>query len=73
MGNDWKGLLHIDHLDYMKYRSNLTDQTGTDARGYYGISILIPRGVKICTQNEDNRQGQNIIRNDTKMHNCTLS
>ena len=35
--------------DYMKCRQNVTDPqaqrlTGTDARGYYGISILIPQG-----------------------------
>ena len=27
MGNDWQGWLHIDHIDYMKYRPNLTDPT----------------------------------------------
>ena len=26
-------------------------QRDTEARGYYGISILIPQGVKMCSQN----------------------
>ena len=55
-GYDWQGWLHIDHIDYMKCRSNLTDQTDTEARGYYEISILIPKRVKIYAQNEDKYQ-----------------
>ena len=50
-------------------RSNLTDQTGTVARGYYGISVLIPQEGKNSYRKwrQKIRQGQNVIQNDTNV------
>ena len=56
------------HSDYTKFRLNLIDQTGTEAGEYYGISILIPQGVEICTQNKYEIQGQTTIQNAIITH-----
>ena len=44
--------------DYMKYRSNLTDQQAQRQTGTEPRESNLPQGEKICTQNED--------KNDTK-------
>ena len=71
-----RALPTLSTVDYTKWRSVFTvttvfnrDQTGMEAREYYGISILIPLWGKICTQDEDEkiRQGQNISQKRHKM------
>ena len=42
-------------------------KSDTETRGYHGISIMIPRGVKIYTRNEDKYQ----TKNDTICNNYT--
>ena len=63
MLHDWQGWLHSD---YMKYRSNLTDQQAQRQTGTVAGDSSLPEG-EIYTQKQRQKQG----KNDTRCNNCT--